>query len=383
MAHIQKINNGKKYKAIVEVGTTGNRKRRTKTFERKKDAQSWIASMINDQDQGTYVDPSHITVAQFMERFLKNHKKPKVATTTYDGYLNRYKGYIKPKIGHIPLQELDAFYLEEFFANLRNNGKIRGQGGLSENTLKKVYVLLNQGLKRAIKMQLIKQNPLEAIETPKPKNKEVKALPQKKLNKLLKTAKEEDYFTYVFIYFASFTGMRLSEILGLEWTEIDLKEGIISVKKRLIKKSGEGVVHEKDTKNKSSNRKIKIHENLISILKEYKKWQLENRMAIGPEYNENKEFVFCRPDGKNYYPTTINDKVKKMMKKANLSNDYSTHTLRHTFATLSLKKEIPPKIVSEMLGHADISTTLDIYSHVDINMQEKAVNKLNEAINTD
>lgn len=379
MPHIEKLDNGK-YKAIVEVGAGERRKRRTKTFERKKDAKSWQANMLVDQEKGRYVSSASLTVADHMLDWLDNEKKPHIATTTYDNYKNRIKTYIIPEIGYIPLQELEPFHISRFMGYLRKNGSVRNDGGLSENTLKKIYVLLNSAMEKAVQWRLIKYNPVAAIESPQPKKKEAKSMSFEEVQKLLNSVKDNK-FMHTFLSFAVLTGMRKSEILGLEWSEVDLQEEIIEVKKRLVVDQENGTYkHEKDTKREASRRVIAIPSKLAKILKNYKVHQTELRLQLADEYNDEKQFVFCKPDGNPYYPSTITRNAKKAILRAGLSSEYSLHTLRHTFATLQLKTGTDVKTIQEMLGHGNISTTMDIYSHVDIDMQKEAAKKLENAI---
>jgi len=379
MPHIEKTANGK-YKAVIEVGAGTRRKRRTKTFERKKDAKSWQANMLVDQEKGRYVSSSSVTVADHMLDWLDDEKKPHIATTTYDNYKNRIETYIIPEIGYIPLQELEPFHISRFIGYLRKRGSVRSDGGLSENTLKKIYVLLNSAMEKAVKWRLIKYNPVAAIESPQPKSKEAVAMNFEEVQKLLESTKD-DYFMHTFLSFAVLTGMRKSEMLGLEWPEVDLEEETVEVKQRLVVDQENGTIkHEKQTKRKASRRKISIPTKLAQMLKKYKIHQKEIRLQIAEEYNTEKDFVFCKPDGYSYYPPTITKKAKKAILRAGLSSKYSLHTLRHTFATLQLKTGTDAKVTQEMLGHGNISTTLDTYSHVDQEMQKEAASKLEQMI---
>lgn len=379
MPHIERTTNGK-YKAVIEVGAGNRRKRRTKTFKRKKDAKSWQANMLVDQEKGRYVSSQSLTVEDHMLDWLENEKKPHIATTTYDNYKNRIETYIIPEIGYIPLQELEPFHISRFLGYLRRSGSTRNDGGLSENTLKKIYVLLNSAMEKARKWKLIKNNPVQDIDSPQPKDKEAVAMNAEEVAKLLKSVKD-DYFMHVFLSFAVLTGMRKSEMLGLEWPEVNLEEETVEVKQRLVvDQHNHTIKHEKQTKRKASRRKISIPAALVKLLKKYQIHQKEIRLQIAEEYNAEKDFVFCKPDGYAYYPPTITRKAKKAMLKAGLSPEYSLHTLRHTFATLQLKTGTDAKIIQEMLGHGNISTTLDIYSHVDQGMQKKAANKLEKMI---
>ena len=385
MAHIKKMydqdNKIKGYKAFVEVGkdpSTGKRKRQTKVFKRKKDAEIWKAKKLENINTGSFINPSDLTVSQyFLDRWLENHKKPYIALTTYEGYKFTITKHLIPTLGKIRLQDLRADHLENYFNQKRKNGRLDNKkGGLSENSLKKHYVLINEGLKRAVKLKLIKYNPAQAIDSPQPEKYKAPVMNEIDLLKILNVLKE-DYFMYVFVKTALKTGMRRSELLGLEWNDVDFKKGFIKVRKTLLKVNG-GSVHLNQTKNESSRREIKMSNDLINILKSFKKRQNELKLLLGPEYDNTKNFVFSKPDGKNYNPRTISRKFEKAVKKANLPSKYTVHTLRHTFATINLKNKVPAKIVQDMLGHSKISTTLDIYSHTDLDMQKIAVEKLDE-----
>jgi len=385
MAHIKKLydqdNKIKGYKAFVEVGkdpATGKRKRQTKVFKRKKDADKWLINKVNSIQNGSYVNPSQITLGDFiLNRWLENHKKPKVTITTYDRYKSLINAHIIPALGEIPIQELQPFHIEHYFSQKRKKG-IRNKKGLSENSLKRHYVLLNNALKRAVKLKLIKYNPMQAIESPKPEKYEAPVMKENEYNKLLESLKE-DTFMYTFVMTLISTGMRRSEILGLEWNDIDLKQGTIFIRKRLITITG-GIKHEHKTKNESSKRLIKIPKALIPIIKSYKIKQKENKLFFGTDYYKEKDYVFCKPDGYPYNPQTLNVKFNIVLRKINLPQKFTLHTLRHTFATINLRNGVPAKVVQEMLGHSTITTTLDLYTHVDLDMQEEAAEKLQNTI---
>ena len=380
MAHIKKLGKDK-YKAFVEVGkepSSGKRERQTKVFKRKKDAEVWIGKKLENIESGSFINPSDITVAEyFLNRWLENHKKPYVAITTYEGYKFAITKHLIPALGKVRLQDLRPDHLESYFNQKRKNGRLDNKkGGLSENCLKKHYVIINSGLKKALKLKLIKYNPAQAIDSPQPEKYNAPVMKEKEFLKLIDLIKE-DYFMYVFIKTALKTGMRRSELLGLEWNEVDFKKGFIKVRKTLLKVNG-GSIHLNQTKNESSRREIKMSNDLIKTLRGFKKWQNELKLSLSPEYNNRKNFVFSRPDGNNFNPRTISRKFEDLIKKANLPSKYTIHTLRHTFATINLKNGVPAKVVQDMLGHSKISTTLDIYSHTDLEMQKTAVDKLDE-----
>jgi len=380
LAYIQSLDNGK-FRAWVETGSGYNRKRRSKLFSTKTAAEDWLSRMVIDRNDGMITNPDKISFKNFALRWLDNHKKPNVAASTYKNYKLQLTGYIIPFFGDMLVKDINVFHLEDYFSKMRKSGSKTREGGLSENTLNKHYITLNGIFKLAIKpgIRLLKSNPLEAIDPPRPEKKEAIVMNAEDYTKLLKGIREDqDYFTFILTLL--FTGLRRSEILGLEWEDVDLENGKIKVRKRYVR-SDDGYIHEQKTKTSSSRRIIKLSSKLIPVLKDHKKRHMENRLQFGPKYYTDKDFVICKPDGHPYYPDYLNQKFNKYLVKLDLNYDYTLHTLRHTFATINLKNKTDSKIVQEMLGHSSISTTLDIYSHVNEEMQKDAVEKMGDAIN--
>lgn len=228
---------------------------------------------------------------------------------------------------------------------------------------------------------MIKYNPASAIEAPKPKKAKIKYLNKEELNYLLKTAESYNKWMYFFIKFTSFTGMRRGEVLGLSWADVELHNKIIRVQQTLVQKSGEGSIIKETPKTNSSRRSITIENNIIDMLKTIRKIQNERQLLLGKKYNTNHNLVFCKQNGERYYPSTVDRKFKKVLKKTKLNPKLNIHSLRHTHATLLLKAGVNPKIVQERLGHSSIRETLDTYSHVIPTMQKETAIKFEKLMN--
>jgi len=191
MAHINKIKTktGKiRYKAVVEISSLKDvRKRKTKRFIRKKDAENWLSEIVNTINKGTYItEDKNITLGEFLDKWLEK-KKLTIQTTTHDRYKNKINAHLKPILGEILLQELKPIHLDDYFTLKRKKGRKDGKkGGLSENTLKKHYVILNSCLKKAKALELIRKNPLAKIKTPSPEKKEADVMTIKESELLLK-----------------------------------------------------------------------------------------------------------------------------------------------------------------------------------------------------
>ena len=377
MGHIYKTESDK-WRAVIEIGNSRKRRRKTKTFTTKKEAEVWLSQQKTDQNDGYKLDPDDISFIDFANRWLEKHKKRTVAATTYKQYKARIKSHFKPFFKDIKLKDIEPVHIEEYFDRKRKFGNLNDGSSLSENTLKKHYVEMNLIFKRAIKLKIIKYNPMQAIEAPIPEKKKAPVMNKAEFNKLLAASRNDDLI-FTFILTILLTGLRRSEALGLEWEDIDLDFGILHVRKRYVLVEG-GQLHEEKTKTASSNRKIKMPEKLIEVLKQFKNNKRKNQLRLGKAFYKEKDFVFCKANGKPYNIKHYNDKFNEYLEAAALPGKYSIHTLRHTFATVNLKNDIEPKIIQEMLGHSTISTTLDIYSHVDLEMQNEAASKINDVV---
>lgn len=392
MPRIIKKENGK-YKAVVNMGkdpSTGKRKRKAKTFKRKLDAQSWVADMIKEREQGFAIDPQDFSVKTYLLYWLKNYAEHQTKGTTYDGYTFIINSHFIPALGAIKLEDLLPVHIQTYFSKKRVKGRLDGKpGGLAGETLKKHYRVLNESMNQAIKWQILKYNPCSAVDCPRPddSSKKVVAISKKQLDKLIDTAKITDSWTHTFIYVAAYTGMRRSELMGLKWDNVDFENKAIRVKTVLVTnrkkgKSKDGSNLRNTTKSKTSTRSIKITDRVVQVLKQHKKEQLENQLLLGNPKDYNKlNLVFCKVDGTKYYPDRANIKFNKVRDKAKLPKELTPHVLRHTHATLLLKAGVNPKIVQERLGHASIAETMDTYSHVIPTMQEETANKFDEIMN--
>lgn len=382
MAHIEKytINKGKKtrYRVVIEAGGSEKRQRKSKSFNKKKDAKEWMNEVVHQKNSGYKIDKSDITVADRLDKWLRKKKVYRRATT-YDRYKYKVNSHLKPYFGDILLQELEPRHIEEYLDKKRTSGRRDGkEGGLSENTLKKHCGILNSMLEKAMKMKLIKINPMDAIEMPKPKHKESLVMNIVESKLLLKEAKDNDLM-YNFIYTLLLTGMRRSEVLGLEWDKINFEEGYIDISQSLLALSN-GSTLEYELKSEKGKRKIVMYNELADSLKKYKAKQNKFKLKYGPDYYDKYDLVFCHPDGSPYHPNTYYKKFKKLIKKAGLNNKYNIHTLRHTFATLNFDNGVQTKTVQKMLGHSQLSTTADIYTHAKIDKQKEPISKLGKLI---
>jgi integrase len=178
-------------------------------------------------------------------------------------------------------------------------------------------------------------------------------------------------------HLAVLTGMRRSELLGLQWKDLDMENAVIHIQRSLQRINGRGLVV-RQTKTQKSRRAIALGSSTVDLFKTVKKKQLERRLSAGPVWND-QDFVFTQADGKPLHPDKVSNEFHKIVE----ANDLPHMTLqgfRHAHATLMLSAGVHPKVVSERLGHSNVSITLDIYSHLLPGLQDAAAQAVDDAL---
>ena len=248
-------------------------------------------------------------------------------------------------------------------------------GGLSSATVQKIHVVLHKALGQAVRDGLVPRNVTEAVKLPQIKREEIKALSAEETKKLLKAAKG-DRLEALYVL-AVTTGMRQGEILGLKWEDVDLERGVVCVRRTLVRVGGH--ISLGAPKTPRSRRGVRLTTSTVAALRAHLSRQMEEIDRKGSLYRD-EGLVFASEVGTLLNPTNLRTRsFAPLLERARLSS-VRFHDLRHTCATLLLGSNVNPKVVSEMLGHASISITLDIYSHVLPDMQDGAARALENAL---
>lgn len=344
-------------------------------FKTKKAAESAVANILTQLEKGTYVTPQKLTMSEYLDKWLKEYALNNVRYSTYKRYEQMISFAIKPYMGNSELVKLNPLTIQEFYTYCKE--KLNN----SSTTINHYHTLLHKALSQAVKWRLLSINPVDAVEAPKKEQRQLQVYNQDQLNRLLERIKGMS--AYYPVMLASTTGMRLGEIAGLVWENVDLDKGIIYVKKQLQVVNNELTLL--PLKSKSSNRKIILLDYTIEELKKLHKLQEEYRNKFS-EYYQSSNFVICQKEtGLPYDPQYISRNFRRTLKAYGICEELDIplirfHDLRHTHATLMLKANIHPKIVAERLGHSSINLTLNTYSHVLPDMQQEAVFKLNKML---
>ncbi|WP_103110668.1 site-specific integrase [Brevibacillus reuszeri] len=377
--HVRK--RGDKWCFVVELPrdeVTGKRRQKWFSgFNTKKEAQQLMIEKLREIQTGLLVDTTDMTITEYMNYWLENYAKTSTRHTTYSVYEQRANRYVIPSIGRLKLKDLKAMHLQKMYADLLKNGATYRTGGISPITIRHIHGMIHRALENAVRWQIVPRNVAQMVELPRVEKKETVVLTKEQVQKLVEAAKGHEL--YIPILLAVTTGMRYAEIFGLPWKDIDLEKRTIHVRQQIVRTKGEYRLTEPKTK--SSERIISLSESLVSPLRRHKADQAQQKLLIGASYNHDN-LVCCRPgDGLPYSATPVRRKYNLLLEKAGLP-PVRIHDLRHTVATLLLEQGVHPKVVSELLGHANIGITLDRYSHISMTMQKEAVDSLEAAIFT-
>lgn len=249
------------------------------------------------------------------------------------------------------------------------------KGKLSGKTLHHYHTLISSILSTAVQWQIINSNPCTRVKPPKMERKEALYLDEIQAGQLLNALDKEPILYRALFNTIIYSGMRRGEACGLEWSDVDFENGLIDINKSSLYLPSKGI-YEDDTKNTSSRRVIKLPLTAIQLLKEYKTYQTEMRLKIGDRWQGSKK-VFTTEDGRPLHPDTASGWFAKFTARHNLPH-ITVHSLRHTNATLMIANGTDIKTVSKRLGHADISTTGNIYTHAIKSADELAASRLDD-----
>ena len=356
------------YMARYTVQTPTGSKRKTLYGKTRREVDEKLTKAKADRDSGLVFDADNLKLGEYLARWLADSVRDTVRPTTFERYEQIVRLHIHPVLGKVKLKNLTS-------AHVRGLYREKLDAGLSPRTVQYVHVTLHKALKQAIADGLIPRNATEPVKPPQVRREEMRPLTAQQARILFDAAKG-DRLEALYVL-AVTTGLRQGELLGLKWDDIDLEVGTLQVRRTLTTAKGGPVLPAPKTK--SSRRTVKLSQTTLEALRSHLKRQLEEIDRAGSLWSENG-LIFASEAGEpldRRYITT--HRFKPLLKRAKLPQ-IRFHDLRHTCATLLLSKNVNPKVVSEMLGHASIAITLDTYSHVLPNMQESAAKAMEEAL---
>jgi integrase len=294
-----------------------------------------------------------VTIAEYFDKWLKNSVRGSVRRSTFDCYEVICWRHIIPALGGMKLSRLTPVHVQEFYRG-------RLDSGLASASVHKCHTVLHKALSQAVEWHLIPRNVCDAVKAPRPVPKEeMRTLSPQETRRLLETA-SGDRLEALYVL-AVTTGMRQGELLGLKWQDVALEAETLRVRRTLTRHGGKMALGEPKTK--KSRRTIHLTEAAVQALKAHSNHQLEEVEQLGDAY-QDQGLVFTTQVGTLINPTNLRKRsFAPLLNKTGLPH-IRFHDLRHTCATLLLSRNVHPKFVQELLGHATIVITLDTYSHM-------------------
>ncbi|MDI6871906.1 MAG: site-specific integrase [Bacillota bacterium] len=345
----------------------------------KKQAEAKLAELLSSMNQGGYVEPSRLTVAEYLKKWLAEAVEPSVKPKTHQWYKMIVDRHLAPALGRIPLSKLKPLDLQGYFTKALTSGRYvdgePGKGALSPASVRGQYRVIHRALEQAVKWGLVARNVADAVDPPRVPRREMKTLHRDQVLALLEKSKPTGHYA---LYLAAVTtGMRQGELLALRWSDVDLDARTASVQ-RTLKKAGLNPEFDAPKTSKGI-RSVALPAELAEALRRQKAEQAEQRLKAGDRW-QDFGLLFTTRLGRPISPRNLDREFKELLEAAGLPKEIRFHDLRHTHATLLLGQGVHLKVVSERLGHSSVSITGDIYSHVLPTMQQQAAALLDEAL---
>lgn len=308
------------------------------------------------------------TLEEWLRYWLCRYKLATIKDTTRDDYITTIERHIVPFMGSVPLSELNADIIQQFINSLYENGNILTGKSLSNKSVSNMKNMLNSALQKAVDLDYIPKNPVNAVEIKRAVKPEITVL-ERKDEEILEEGLEENNFSGKYdmaIYLALKLGLRNGEAAALMWKDIDFADRTIHIRRRVKRVKNmdsctgapRTILQVAAPKSKESVRDIPFNSSFGKTLRDY-----TERKSVGGEHRS--EYIFLSDTGGVADPTTINNYFKRRLLDFEImSQDLHFHCLRHTFATRAIEKNVDIKTLSAILGHTSVQFTLDRYAHV-------------------
>jgi integrase len=362
------VKRGDTWSFVVDInplGAPGRDQLRRGGFETKRDAQNALTLALADLQSGAFIKPQKLTVAAYLDDWLATMSTVGRRATTLHGYRRHLAAHVIPAIGDCQLQSLTALDLDRLYAHLLVNGRRDGTRGLSMRTVRYIHSILRKALSDAERKGIVVRNVAVLASPPSTSSTrapEMRVWTPAQTREFLDLAFDNTATKPYAVLFrlAATTGMRRGELCGLRWSDTDLDNGRLSIRRQLTT-AGERVVAQ-DVKTNRARRVIDIDDETVSKLRTHRTEQLERRLAVGHAWHHT-DLVFCGADGSQLHPNTVSQSFDRLIARSHLPR-IRFHDLRHGHASHLLAAGVNAKVVSERLGHASVAFTLDTYAHV-------------------
>jgi integrase len=371
------------WRLVVELEpdpATGQRRQKTATVHgTKRDAEAELARLVVAARAGQLGDAGRLTVEQLLARYAAAAPEAK----TRRGYKQLCRNQIAPLIGRVLVEKLRPIQVDRFRDQLAAVER-RDRAGvvIATSTQLKAFRLLHAALAQAVRWRLIPVNPAAGVRAPRATTREIRPLTRAQAAAFVDALVGEETFWRAFFLLALSTGMRLGELCGLRWVDVELDRATVEVVQTIAYVEGEGSqlrgekgrVTKPRAKSRAGGRVLPIDLDLVALLRAHRLVQVARQLHAGPLYKD-ADLVFPGPVGQPLDDSPIRRTLERLCRTAGVPR-ITPHDLRHTHATLLLLDGVNVKVVSERLGHATVAITMQTYAHVLPGLQEEAAERI-------
>ena len=369
-----------RWRGVVTIYTAEGKQRKKYFYGKtKRDVTEKVNQVLNELRLNTYIEPSGMTLIEWLNTWLDVYCRNEVRESTLVNYEIFVEKHIAPTIGNIRLCNLNPVILQRFYNDKQNNGRLRGNGGLSPKTIKIIHDMLHRALDQAVKLDMIIKNPADSVTLPRIIKKERRYLTVEEQRLLQSHLKDDAIGTAILLDL--YTGMRQGELLGLMWKNVhlDCDAPYLRVTQTLNRLKNYGEFKDRKTileigypKTQHSIRNIPLLPVIVEKLRCYKDVQEKYMKEHGIIPNG---YVFTSNTGNLIDPKNFQRSFKLILKKSGI-REINVHGIRHTFATRALESGMSVKTLSKILGHANVGFTLDTYAHVTDELMQDEISNL-------
>jgi integrase len=372
--HIRERSPGKWYVVLDNPDPeTGKRRRKwVRVQGGKREAQVECARLVAAHRAGEFIEPSRLTVRQFLVRWLE-HVRSQVAPRSFERYQEIAMKNLAPLLGGVALNKLKPMHVSDAYAKALASGRRDGTGGLSARTVHHMHRVLRQALQQAVQWEMIARNPASVVKPPKVERVKFTTLDGLGGSSLLQHFRPTRL--YIAVLLALACGLRRGEIAALQWGSIDLERGRLSVQ-RSAEQTRAGIRYKEPKTGRG--RAVALPSLVVEELRRHRSEQAQELLRLGIGLSE-EAYVVAQADGRPLQPNSITHEFVRIIGQSALPA-IRFHDLRHTHATQLLAAGVHPKVAQERLGHSTIATTMDLYSHVMPGMQEEAAAKVDAVL---
>jgi integrase len=357
-----------RWEACIELGAgPGQRPRkwiygptRAAVAERLRQAQAEL-------DAGMALANERVQVGQFLDRWLADVIRPTRSHETWVGYEVNVRRHIKPAIGRRALAKLSPMDVQALIT-------AKFEGGLAPRTVQYIHATQRAALNTAMRWGLVGRNVAMLVDPVRVDRPPVTPFSPEEVEKLLEAA--ADHRLGAFYVTAMAIGLRPSEALALTWSDVDLTEGVVHVRRALERRDGQ--YHFKETKSRTSRRNIPLPKVCALSLRAHRRRQLEERLVAGAEWQDH-DLVFSSVFGLPLHRSEVSRQFSLLQEKAGVAHR-RLYDCRHTAASMLLAQGVAPRVVMETLGHSSYALTMDTYTHVMPTLMRDAADAMDRAL---